>query len=111
MKGRLWTNDTNNFPTLFQIFIFVLVLVLPDWLHAAQSFMTLALFTFLGSLGIVVIVAFVEDLAADMRILGAAIALVGTTGTKMRDFLNIQQKAKIYHITDRLKSEGFSHTT
>ena len=42
--------------------------------------MTLALFTFLGSVGVVAIVAFVESLSRDMRVFAAAVALTGTTG-------------------------------
>lgn len=54
-------------------------IIVGDWLKAAQSFMTLALFTFLGALGVQFIVAFVEDFARDLRIMGAAIAVTGVT--------------------------------
>ena len=51
----------------------------PDWLKAAQSFGTLALFAVLGALGAVAVYAFVPDSAGDMRILGACFATVGMT--------------------------------
>lgn len=48
-----------------------------DWLKAAQSFGTLALFSLLGAIGIVAMYAFVPDSAGDMRILGGCFATIG----------------------------------
>lgn len=50
-----------------------------DWLKAAQSFGTLALFVMLAAVGAVAVYGFVPDSAGDMRILGACFATVGTT--------------------------------
>eukprot|EP00923_Selenidium_pygospionis_P026026 GHVN01046111.1.p1 GENE.GHVN01046111.1~~GHVN01046111.1.p1 ORF type:complete len:211 (-),score=18.15 GHVN01046111.1:246-824(-) len=50
-----------------------------DWLKAAQSFGTLALFVLLGALGAVAVYAFVPDSAGDMRILGACFGTVGAS--------------------------------
>jgi len=52
-----------------------------DWLKAAQSFMILALFTFPAALGIVAAYAFVAELEGNMKVIGAAVALTGITGT------------------------------
>lgn len=51
-----------------------------DWLKVVQGFMTMALFTHLVSIGITFMVAFVEELADDMRVYGAAIGATATTG-------------------------------
>jgi uncharacterized membrane protein len=48
-----------------------------DWLKAAQSFGTLALFSLLAAIGVVCMYAFVPDSAGDMRILGGCFATVG----------------------------------
>lgn len=57
------------------------ILCFSDWLKAAQSFETIALFSFLGAIACIAIYAFVPDFEKDMRIMGAALGTVGATGT------------------------------
>lgn len=54
-------------------------IIVGDWLTVSQAFMSLALFSFLGAIAVVVLYAFVPDFAGDMRIFGAAIGLTGAT--------------------------------
>ena len=49
-----------------------------DWVKVADSFMTLALFTFLGALGISALLAFVSDNSS--TILGLGMAFIAITG-------------------------------
>lgn len=78
-----------------------------DWLKVVQGFMTMALFTHLVSIGITFMVAFVEELADDMRVYGAAIGATATTvvfmvvgittfGVKRNEYFNNREDAGIW---------------
>jgi len=54
-------------------------IIIGDWIKVASSFMTLALFTFLGALGISAMLAFVSD-SSSPTILGLGMAFIAITG-------------------------------
>ncbi len=54
-------------------------ILISDWLKAAQSFMTLALFGLLASIGIVFAYALVPDFDGNPKILAGCLAATGIT--------------------------------
>ena len=51
-----------------------------DWLKAAQSFSILGLFAMIGAVALTVVYAFVPDMEGELKVLGASIATLATTG-------------------------------
>ena len=56
------------------------LIVLLDWIKAAEAFETMALFTFLPAIICTALYAFVPDYEGDVKIMGAALASSGVTG-------------------------------